>query len=515
VDINDSQEYYEEGNQATYNYTVSIYEDDDDLEVKVEDYSTSEDSQNITTMLKKASQYMEASEYELADAYDAYYAAKENLNKELGEFKEAIVYAEDVYVKIINYDSDSDNYKSNDITFRSKTTAKEKAEEVQAEAEQTESNSTSTNSTSSESSSSSSSSESSSSTTKVSKDYDDEDKKESYSVSAYERRKKSSGDDDDESGSKYYIIDKDTSVQVSLLQDKSPLFLQDKSPLFTSFIETDAQTSEPEDTFILATSSQYGLIWVVTEAGHKRVVVSGLDQPKATCVDKENLYVLATADGTGVVYKFKTQRSAQGKFVVMPERAVVFVHPSLLDCGVDEYGSVYILTADSLVRLNSFMLDSSLSSLLRTFSPSSASPREVVDASAVLIEGDDSIYFTSVSHDLLQLTHSGPQVLASLQEQAVGLTASQEAVFIATSAGVLEYNKASGEVSLLSHISTVKSLAWGEDEVFMATQDSILAVKLHTGELRRVAAVPGVSSVTYVSGAVALSVCLLGLISLI
>lgn len=132
VDVNDSEAEYADGEQATYNYTVSIYEDDDDLEVTVDDYSTSEESQNITTTMKKAADYLSQSEYELADAYDAYYEAKEKLTQELGEFKEAVVYAEDIYVRIVNYDSDADNYQTNDVTY---VVDDEESEDVQEDDE--------------------------------------------------------------------------------------------------------------------------------------------------------------------------------------------------------------------------------------------------------------------------------------------------------------------------------------------------------------------------------------------
>jgi len=238
VDVDDSKEEYDTGKNATYNYTVSIYEDDDDLSLKVDDYSTAEDSKNISKLLKRATDYMEASEYELADAYEAYYEAKAKLNEELGDFKQAIVYAEDVYVKLINYDSDSDNYKSQTITYRSSTTAEEKVQQAEEEAEAEEAEESSTNSTSTSSSSSSSSSSSNkkkgTSDTKVQKDYDDEDRKESYSVSAYKKGKKNKREDDDETSSKYYVIDDDTSVEVSSFIE-TPM-----TRLLTSFVEVES-----------------------------------------------------------------------------------------------------------------------------------------------------------------------------------------------------------------------------------------------------------------------------------
>lgn len=280
IDVNDSEDEYVSGKTATYNYTVSVYEDDDDLEVKVEDYSTSKKSQSISTMLKEASDYIGALEYDLADAYDAYLAAREKLKEELGDFREAIVYAEDVYLRVVNYDSDSDDYQSNDVTFRSKTTLKEKAKQVKAdvqaeakaqgydadcetdepeedETEDTEENSEGTEEnsketqedseetqeedaeetkakkteteetegnetveTENESKANETSSTSTSSSSSVAKDYD-ENQKQNYSVSAFS--KGVSNPDDDETASKYYILSKDTTVEVSLLEHSHKL----------------------------------------------------------------------------------------------------------------------------------------------------------------------------------------------------------------------------------------------------------------------------------------------------
>lgn len=151
VDVNDSQADYANGEQATYNYTVSIYEDDDDLNISVEDYSTSEASQNISSLLKRAGSALQESGYELADAYDAYYDAKKRVNEELGQFKEAVVYAEDVYIRIINYDSDADEYQVNSVTYQSNDYDEDdNSEETESTTEETEGTTQETESTTEE-----------------------------------------------------------------------------------------------------------------------------------------------------------------------------------------------------------------------------------------------------------------------------------------------------------------------------------------------------------------------------
>lgn len=495
VDVNNSQEDYANGKNATYNYTVSIYEDDDDLEITVDDYSTSETSQNITTMLKKASDYMNKSEVELSDAYEAYYEAKENLKKELGEFKEAIVYAEDVYIKIINYDSDSDEYKTNEVTFRSDTTPKEKYQEVKAEVEETEAEETEDAEETEETTESSS--DSSSTTTKVEKDLDDEEKNTSYSVSAYKKGVSSS--DDDETSSKYYIIDGGTTVEVAAFLQKTPRF-------FSSFLEEDSLFQEKETAFVLASSSldgdRSGVVWLINEAGHKRVLLSNLTEPKALCYDRTNskLYVIASAYGTEVVYQYKTFTSPEGKFVVKPEASVVYEHPHLLDVAVDENGDLYVLTSESLVRLSYFQLSSSIFSVIQRLTSVFSQSHEVVDASTIYIEDTDTLFYVRADKlSLVKLTHEGPVEYFMFNEAVTALAICQDRVYIATASEVQAIDKTTGAWSKFADVPSSQHLACGDSELYIQDQDAIISANMRSLEVKRVAVVPGVTSVAFVN----------------